>query len=276
MTLQIETDLDRYEAELVAWHTELENSLRSDTGWLTVAGLHWLHEGENSVGSNPLCEVTLPVGSTPEQIGTLTLKDGEVTLLITTDETVTVDDQTVTTAILRNDYDAKGPSMVRSRGVTFFVIKRADQYAIRVRDINNPARQAFTGRRWFPANPALRTVGRFHRYAETRQMNITHSTGMDAPMDVLGWVEFPLRLEAFDGGKDKLWFIFKDATSAKATYGAGRFMYSKLLPDDQVELDFNRAYSPPCSFTPYATCPLPPKENILTVAIEAGEMKHDG
>jgi uncharacterized protein len=270
-----------YEAELAAWHAEKENNLRSDSGWLTLAGLHWLHEGENTVGSDPTCDVALPIGSTPEHIGTITLHDGVATLLITTDETVTVDDQTVSSTVLRNSHAAGGPSFVRVRGITFFVIKREDQYGIRVRDINNSARQTFNGRRWYPTNPALHVTGQFHKHPEPRRLTVISSVGMATPMENPGWVEFELdgqtqHLEAFDTDnedKRELWFIFKDATNGKTTYGAGRFMYSVVSPDGQVDLDFNRSYSPPCAFTPYATCPLPPRENILKVAIEAGEMK---
>ncbi|MBX3082131.1 MAG: DUF1684 domain-containing protein [Anaerolineae bacterium] len=278
MNINTDTQLQTYEAELAAWHAQLETSLRSDTGWLTLAGLHWLHEGENTVGSDPTCDVPLPADSTPERIGTITLRDGTASILITTDETVTVDDQTVTTTDLRNDNHEQGPSLVRVRGITFFVIKREDQYGIRVRDINNPARQTFAGRRWYPTNPALHVTAQFHRYAEPRRLTVITSTGLPSPMNNLGWADFmldghALRLEAFEGGKDKLWFIFRDATSGKTTYGSGRFMYASLLPDDQIDLDFNRAYSPPCAFTPYATCPLPPKENHIPLPIEAGEIK---
>ena len=274
----MDTQIHSYEEELAAWHAQVETSLRSDTGWLTLAGLHWLHEGENTVGSDPTCDVALPEGTTPERIGTITLHDGVATLLITSDETVTVDDQTVTSAVLRDDSNGDSTSMVRVRGITFFVIKREDRYGIRVRDINNPARQAFTGRRWFPINPALHVTAQFYRHTEPRHLTVINSVGMPTPMGNPGWVEFTLdgrllRMEAFEGGEDKLWFIFKDGTSGKTTYGAGRFMYSAILPNDQVDLDFNRAYCPPCAFTPYATCPMPPKDNYLPLPIEAGELK---
>jgi uncharacterized protein (DUF1684 family) len=156
------------------------------------------------------------------------------------------------------------------------VIRRGDEYGIRVRDADNPARLTFTGRNWFPVEPHYQVSGRFIPHAVSRSIPIATSSGRTELMDNPGRVEFvldgqSLSLEAFAAGKGELWFVFKDATSNKSTYGAGRFLYAPLSAEGVVSLDFNKAYHPPCAFTPYATCPRAPKENTLPLEILAGE-----
>lgn len=265
-----------YLSEIADWRDLMEHSLRGDEGWLTLAGLHWLHEGSNSLGSDPNCDVVLPPGSTPEQLGSIEFSNGQARLNITADEPVTVDSESVRTALLRDDTAENGPSLVKVRAITFFVIKREDMYAIRVRDLNNPPRMTFQGRHWFPVDPAYRVHASFVPHPTPRTIQVVNSVGQISPMKNVGYAEFELhgqtfRLEAFDAAKNELWFIFKDATSGPTTYGAGRFLYAPRLADGSVLIDFNRAYHPPCSFTPFATCPLPPKENVLPVKVEAGE-----
>lgn len=265
-----------YEDEILAWRKEREDSLRSDEGWLTLVGLFWLHEGENTVGANAACDIPLPENSVPEQVGILTFHDGNVTLRVTCAEPVTVDGERLEDAILRDDSSEQGASKIAIRDITFFVIRRGDEYGIRVRDKNHPARQTFGGRKWFTINPAYRLRATFTAYAEARSFSIVNTVGITTQSDNPGTLDFTLngqtlRLQALAAGDEQLWLIFKDATSGKQTYGAGRYLYAKRLEDDFYELDFNRAYHPPCAFTQFATCPLPPRENTLPLAIEAGE-----
>ena len=264
-----------YEAELEQWRHERDDDLTAEDGWLTVVGLVWLREGENSLGSAPGSDVTLP-DSAPPRVGTLTLADGVVTLDVTTDTPLLVDGEALHTATLRPDVAAGGPTRVVIGPVNFFIIRRADQYGVRVRDRANPARTHFEGRKWYATDSGYHVTGRFTPHQPARTVEVVTSTGLLTPLQNVGRVDFtlhgqPLSLEAFDGGAERLWFILKDATSGERTYGAGRFMYAPLLSDGVVALDFNRAYHPPCAFSHYATCPLPPRENILPVAIEAGE-----
>ncbi len=265
-----------YTADILAWRQGKEDSLRRDDGWLTLAGLFWLQEGENTVGSNSDSQIALPAGTTPDSVGVIEFHDGTATLR--TNEPVLVDGKQVTTAVLRDDSAEGGPSLVTIGAITLFVIKRSDQFAIRVRNANSPERQAFTGRKWFDIDPAYRVRATFVRHESVRTLTVISTTGMPTNMENPGYAEFDLhgkrlRLEAFadDDGGDELWFIFKDATSGVSTYSAARFVYASLAADGSVDLDFNKAYSPPCAFTKYATCPLPPKGNHLPVAIEAGE-----
>ena len=265
----IETRMDKiqletYEKDIEGWRREREERLRREDGWLTLVGLYWLQEGENTVGSGP------------DSVGIIDFHDGKAVLRVTGNEPVLVDDTPAKTAVLRDDAAQDGPSLVKIGTITFFVIKRGDQYGVRVRDANSPERQSFSGRKWFDISVDYRLRAKFIAHNPVRTVSVVNTVGLLTPMDNPGYVEFSLhnqeyRLEAFSEDDGELWFIFKDATSGKSTYGAGRYLIAPLTADGFVDLDFNKAYNPPCVFTKYATCPLPPKENVLPIAIEAGE-----
>ncbi len=270
-----------YEAEIQSWRQMMEGRLRDADGWLTLTGLYWLNPGNNSIGSGTSCDIQLPA-SAPALLGSILFHHNMAELQITADLHVEVDHVPVQTAVLRNDHDAHGASVVSIGTISFTVIKRADQYGIRVRDSASPERESFTGRIWYPINPAYKVTGTFERHAEPRILQIDSSAGVLLPTENPGWAKFeldgqPVHLEAFSSKPDEVWFVFRDATSKGGeTYPAGRFVYAPLHEDGTVEIDFNKAYSPPCAFTPYATCPLPPKDNVLSVRIAAGEKAQPG
>ncbi len=268
--------LETYEKDIEAWRKEREERLRREDSWLTLAGLYWLQEGENSIETDPASNIALPIGSARDSVGIIDFHDGKAVLRVTGNEPVLVDDAPTKTAVLRDDAAQAGPSLVKIGAITFFVIKRGDQYGVRVRDANSPERQSFTGRKWFDINVDYRLRAKFVPHDPVRNISVVNTVGLLTPMDNPGYVEFSLhgqelRLEAFSEDDGELWFIFKDATSGKSTYGAGRYLIARLADDDSVDLDFNKTYNPPCVFTKYATCPLPPNENVLPIAIEAGE-----
>lgn len=264
-----------FEQAILEWQQAKEAELRADDGWLTVVGLYWLHEGKNTVGSAPDSDILLPE-SAAEHLGVIELQGDRAQFTVLTEQAVQIDGSDQTQAQLRPDSDPEGATRVTSGSITFFVIRRGDRLGIRVRDRNSLARQKFTGRRWFPTNPAYNFEAVFTPYPQPRMMNIVNIVGSVTPMQNVGYVTFEFggqvfRLEALESSTGSLWFIFKDATSGKTTYGGGRFLIAALQPDNRVELDFNRAYHPPCAFTAYATCPIPPQENVLPISIEAGE-----
>jgi uncharacterized protein (DUF1684 family) len=163
--------------------------------------------------------------------------------------------------------------------VTIQVIDRGGRKAIRMKDKDSARRRAFKGLRWYPVRESYRLAARWVPYATAKSIEIASVTGQVDAMPSPGYAEFELggktlRLEPVLEEPDapQLFFIFKDRTAPMETYGAGRFLYAERPTDGTVELDFNKAYSPPCAFTPYATCPLPPKQNRLPVRIEAGEL----
>ncbi|HEX2618752.1 MAG TPA: DUF1684 domain-containing protein [Phototrophicaceae bacterium] len=273
--VQIDNSLQTYLSEISDWQQTMESNLRADNGWLTVVGLHWLNEGINTIGSASDSIAQLP-DSAPEKLGVIEFSNRQAHLQVTTDEVVTIDAVPVKSILLRDDHAENGPSLIKVGSITFFVIRRGDQYGIRVRDSDSPALTAFGGRHWFPVDTSYKVPATFTPYPVSRTIQVVNSVGLVIPMENPGYVEFELhnqqlRLEAFEAGETQWWFIFKDGTSGSSTYGAGRFLYAPRGEDGTLWIDFNRAYHPPCAFTYYATCPLPPKENVLGIRIEAGE-----
>ena len=265
-----------------AWRDKRHARLTSETGWLTLVGLHWLSPGENAFGSDPDLPVPLPAGKAPKRAGTLILKDGAVRLVPEPGAGLTIGGQPAGEQVLGDD-TAERTDVVQLGDLSFFVIKRGDRIGVRVRDKNSPVLKGFKGIDAYDPDPKYRVTGTFHPYDVPRQVDIPNVLGTTERMEARGNVTFTLdgrehTLEPVieDPEHPLLWFIFKDATSGKSTYGGGRFLYAEMPKDGKVTIDFNQAYNPPCAFTPYATCPLPPKQNWLSVPVEAGEKTFHG
>ncbi len=266
-----------YEQEILAWQQQVETELRAPDSWLALVGLERLNVGDNTVGSAENGDVHLPA-SIPAQIGVITVADNTVTLRVT-NEGVKVDGKEAeigkTYTINQGQIDDELP-LVNIGTVTFFAIEREGEFYARIRNADSANRANFTGRKWFPINPDYRVIGTFTPHAAKRVVEVETSKGTISRLQNLGYVEFDLlgekrRLEAFEPADKRLWFIFKDSTSGKQTYGAGRFLYAAILDDGTVDLDFNKAYHPPCAFSEFAMCPFPPPENALRIPVEAGE-----
>ena len=172
-------------------------------------------------------------------------------------------------------------SAITTAGLTLFVIRRTDRVGLRLLDPASAARSMFRGLRYFPLDPAYRLKAKFTAYPSMKTVPVPNVLGQLVPMESPGYVEFTLkgrtyRLEpVYETSRhEDLFFIFKDQTSRTDTYEAGRFLHAPLPVDGYVDLDFNRAYNPPCAFTAFATCPLPVKDNHLTAEIRAGELRH--
>lgn len=269
-----------YQAELEKWRADRETRLKADGGWLTVAGLFWLKEGVNRFGTDPTVEIVLPAGSAPPRAGAFQFKDGTTTVSIEPGVTVTAGGKPVTTMEVRPD-STDEPDVLSLGALTMIVIKRGERFGVRLKDMNSPARKAFSGLTWFPIDPAYCVTARFVPYDPPREIPIPTVLGTTETMKSPGAVVFTLngqelRLDPVleDPDATDLFFIFRDRTSGKETYPPGRFLYTDLPKDGTVVLDFNRAYNPPCAFTPYATCPLPPPQNRLSARIEAGERSY--
>lgn len=257
------------------WRAKRDADMRSEDGWLTVVGLFWLHDGENTIGSDPNSDILLPAHA-PTHVGTITFQDGRSELHITTDIPVTVNGDAIQTITLDDDTAEGGATRVHVGNVTFFLIKRSGQTAVRVRDANAEARQTFNGRSWFPVDEAFRFAAAFTSHPTERTIEVENSSGRQTSLTNIGTVTFEFdgetrSLAAFAAGKDEVWIIFRDATSGDTTYKAGRFLYAPIDANGMVDLDFNKAYHPPCAFTNFATCPFPPRENIMAFPISAGE-----
>lgn len=251
-----------YPEEIAAWRKQREDRLKAPGGWLSVAGLFWLHEGANTFGSGTGNEIVLPDG--PANAGVFELRGEKVTVKMSGAERELWPDSADVAQVGR---------------LNLFVIHRGEKFGIRLKDPESEYRRAFHGIDCFPAKADYKVTAKW--VAEPAKVPILNVLGQTEDMQSPGYAVFQLQgheyrlrpvLETPDA--QELFFIFRDQTSAKESYGAGRFLYSGMPKDGQVVLDFNKAYNPPCAFTPYATCPLPPPENRLAVRIEAGEKKY--
>jgi uncharacterized protein len=265
--------LDQWKARRVA-------NLTSETGWLTLVGLYWLKNGDNSFGRDSSNRIVLEHQALATKSGTFSVKNGTVTFTAAPGAKITHADAPVTSIVMKPD-TTDSPTTLASGSLRFFVIERAGRLGIRVRDVEHPARTHFNGLEYFPVNEDWIVTARFEPYSANKRIAILNILGMTDQMVSPGAVVFAkdgreYRLDTILEAPDdtELFLMFADATSARETYGAGRFMYIPLPREGRIELDFNRAYNPPCAFNEFATCPLPPSQNRLPIRVEAGEKKY--
>ncbi|WP_243049421.1 DUF1684 domain-containing protein [Dyella sp. RRB7] len=262
-------------------HKRLAN-LTAPNGWLSLVGLEWLKDGANRIGSAADNDIVLKVG--PAHLGVVTLsKDGALHLVLDKNSGATVDGKAVTEATLLDDAHAgEGtPTTVAFGSANFFVIDRDGRKALRVKDSNAQTRTHFLGLDYYPADPSWRIVADWVPFDPPHELEIGSVLGTINKEKVPGKAVFhrdghTYELMPIQEEPDSLFFVIADRTSGHETYGAARFLYAELPKDGKVVLDFNRAYNPPCAFTPYATCPLAPPENRLDLAVTAGEKKYRG
>lgn len=261
---------EQHRAEVEAWREGRYAALRRDLGWLTLAGLAWLRDGVNSAGSDPACDVVLPSG--PGHAGTFELAGDRVVARGAFEMAgMPIDAQELVT-------DAGGDATLLELGsLRLCAIERGGRLAIRTWDLAAPARTRFRGIDHFGVDRAWRLASRFEATPE-RKIAVPDVLGTIDTQPSPGVVIIEIggtehRLEALEGGDSgELWLVFGDATNRAETYGGGRFLYTPPPgADGSVVVDFNRAYNPPCVFSPFATCPLPWAANRIPVRIEAGE-----
>ena len=269
---------EAYRREIDSWRAERDSGLRDPNGWLTLIGLFWLDEGDNRFGSDPHNRVVLPAGKAPAFAGVLVRHGGAVAVRAEPGSGLESNGRPVTEMSLAPDAKGK-PTVLRIGSISFFVIKRGDRLGIRVKDGQSAALAAFRGVESFPADPGWRVVARFEPHQQPASIPITNILGMTENEPSPGQVVFEhggktYRLDALDNGDGSLELLFADATSGHETYGAGRFLDTDPPRGGKVVVDFNKAYNPPCAFTTFATCPLPPRQNRLPVAITAGEKRY--
>jgi len=263
-----------YQREIEKFRAEEIKDLKSN--WLVLAGLFWLKPGANSFGTASSNAILLPAGTAPAKAGVFELKGDEVTLKMEPGVAATIDNQPVTTAKLQPDTAGK-PTVVALGRLRMNVIRRGERVGIRLKDLQNPALRNFTSLHFYPIDTAYRISATWVPADGKRTVDVPNVLGDVMHETVPGQVQFtlngkPLKLTALGGDAAKeLFFVFSDTTSKTDTYPAGRFLEADAVQDGKVVLDFNKAYNPPCAVTPYATCPIAPKENRLAVAIPAGE-----
>ncbi len=269
------SDETSYRKATEQWRQNYEAKLKADDGWLTVSGLFWLHEGENSFGSAPSNDVVLPA-PVPAKAGHFDLQGGKIVVHVNPGVPITMGGKPVETAELRPD--SKEDRMVIG-DLTFFVHRTAQRFGIRLKDKNSKLRHEFKGLNWFPVDPRYHFTAQFVPYPSPRQMQIDTILGEHDFTFMAGYVTFTFqgkeyKLDAEQDTDGSLFIVFRDLTSRKDTYQAARFLDAAPPANGKIDLDFNRAYNPPCAYNPYATCPLPTPGNRLQMAIPAGEKRY--
>jgi uncharacterized protein (DUF1684 family) len=265
-----------YRSSIEAWRHEYEDGLRAPQGWLAVAGLFWLHEGVNRAGSDPQSDIVLPA-SAPPFAATFDFRGGVAHLTPAPGVHLLVNGMPTAGQPLQPDI-SEHPDTVALGSLTLTVIQRGSRTGVRLRDPENAARRQFSGLHWFPVDERYRVQARWHAYNPPHKIPITNVLGMTEDEDSPGYAEFELggktwRLEP-TVEENTLFFTFRDQTAGKETYPSGRFLNTGMPKNGEVIIDFNKAHNPPCAFTSFATCPLPPRQNTIGVAIPAGEKKY--
>lgn len=269
-----------YRQEIEAFRQEREAGLRKEDGWFALVGLFWLDEGKNRFGSDPGNKVILPEGKAPAVAGLLVRTGEEVRVVVEKGVAVTSAGQLVTEKVLAKDTDGQ-PTVLELGSLSFFVIQRSDKIGVRIKDAKSPALAAFKGLDYFAIDPGWRVNARFEPYQPPRTIAVPNVLGQILDLPSPGALVFErdgktYRIDALGSTEEGFSLIFADSTSGRETYGGGRFLDTGPPKDGKVVIDFNRAYNPPCAFSAFATCPLPPSQNHLALAVGAGEKRYAG
>jgi len=283
-------------AQDAAWQKEISEfrekraaGLQKPDGWLALVGLEWLQPGDTSVGSAADNTVKLSAAH-PAHLGIFHLENNVVTLLPPKEgfpTGLTVGGSAAKQQTLRADADddKNNPHLIVG-ALDLYAIRRADRFALRIKDAHSPSLQQFHGLNWYAPDVAYRVTAKWIPYAPQKTVSLLTLVGTSYPAPVPGAAEFMLQGKAYrlepvleDPAATDLFFIMRDTTSATTTYGACRFLYTSfpsngLDKPGELVLDFNKLRNPPCAYTPYATCPLPPAGNKLPIALPAGEKRY--
>lgn len=267
--------MDKHKRDVEAWHKGRIQRLKSETGWLALVGLFPLAEGTHTFGGAEDNDLVFP-GDAPARAGTITVANGKPRLDVAEGVKMTHNRKRVTSIDLATDKEAE-PTEIRMGTYDFYVIDRPGTLYLRVKDSESEVRKAFRGIERYPVRKKWKVAAHLEPYDPPRRLTIPNAMGFDEVVDCRGALVFEIdgeeyRLEPMSEGGGEMFIVFGDATSGHETYGGGRMIYIPSPDSDgHTTIDFNRAYNPPCVFTPYATCPLPHRENILPIRIEAGE-----
>jgi uncharacterized protein (DUF1684 family) len=269
-----------YVKAIEKWRSEQEADLKKETGWLTVAGLFWLKEGTNTVGAGEDFDVRLTNNFKGGKFGEIDLKNGVANLKVADGVESKGDGKSITTNIQLVSDEKGKPTEIRTGSQTFYLIKREERFGIRLKDSQSKARLEFKGQHWFPIDESYKIIARFEPFPEPKEIMVPNVLGGKFKMKSPGTLKYTLKgkecsLQPVEEEDGKLFIIFGDKSNLSETYKSGRFLYADKPVNGEAVLDFNKAENPPCAFTPYATCPLPPPGNSLEVEIKAGEKRYD-
>lgn len=269
-----------YIEELETWHQKRIKSLTSKTGWFTLAGLYWLKEGVNTFGSGSDNDIRFPESKAPDKIGSFNLNGEKVHIEIEDGIRVRHEGLPVSNLEMIPDLSGK-PTILTLDSLSWFVIRRDDKFGIRLRNRDSQNLKNFTGIERFTVDTTWRIEAKLEVYDPFKEIEIPTVLGIINKQKSPGALVFfvddkEYRLDPVGNlEKKSLFLIFADQTNGYDTYGAGRFLVvDSTQSDDTYIIDFNKAYNPPCAFTPYATCPLPPQQNVLPFEVTAGEKNY--
>lgn len=273
---------ESYQKSIDEWHQKRIEGLKAPDSWLSLAGLFWLKDGENPFGTDPSNDVVFPEDKGPAEMGVFIMKGGQVTVKVNEGVEILHDKKSVTTLEMKSDATGN-PTVLNYGTLSWFVIERGEKIGIRLRDSSNPRIADFKGIERYPVSEKWRIEAHFEPYDIVKTIAVPTVLGTVSDSLCSGALVFEIEGRKYsldpiaDEDIEGYFIIFGDETNGRETYGAGRFLSaSEAGPDGKVILDFNRAYNPPCAFSPFATCPLPPEQNILPIAVRAGEKAYAG
>ena len=272
---------ETYINEIKQWQEKRISQIGSDNGWLSLAGLFWLKEGENYFGTDSSNTIIFPPGTSQKKAGIIILKGENLILKAFKGTELKYKDSTITRMQLLSDESGKvRPTVLTSGPLSFHVIKRGDKFAVRLKNRENPPLKNYKGLEFFPINPEFKINARYIPYDQPKILDIVSIIGTVTPETCKGALIFEIRgktcrLDVIaDDESRELQVMFTDETTGKETYDNGRQLVTYFPEEGNVILDFNKSFNWPCAYTPYATCSIPPKENHIPVRIEAGEKKY--
>lgn len=282
MTLSLSaTAAPDWHKEDMNWRHARAEKLKKPDGWLSLVGLDWLSEGRNSIGSGADNDVVLPRG--PARLGVAVRENGKVRFCPEAGARPDIEPAPKVggdgCVDMQSDVESDRPTTISVGSLSFYLIDRSGHLGLRVKDSRADTRVNFKGLDYFPLNGKWRIRARYIPYGQPRTIRVPDATGLFQDLVNPGRLEFEKDGKTYsvdavleNPDDEEFFVIFGDRTNGHSTYGAGRFLYTPMPGGDgTVTVDFNRAYNPPCVFTPYATCPLPPPENRLDLEIRAGE-----
>jgi len=269
---------DAYRSEIERFRQRRVADLKAEDGWLSVVGLHWLHQGESRLGSDPSSDILLPAGA-PASVGSLILQADVAVFRAAPGAKITRGGSAFTEGEVRSDSSGK-PDVLAVGDIRMILLNRGSRYALRVKDNQSVSRTRFTDLRWYPIDEGWKITARFVPAPEHTRLVFDTTVGEQEITDSPGYAVFErggktYKLQAARESDGSLWFVFRDGTSGRTTHGGARQLVAAAPRGDVVVLDFNKATNLPCAYIPCATCPLAPPQNRLSLPITAGELEYE-
>jgi uncharacterized protein len=267
-----------YRSEIESFRQRRVADLKAEDGWLSVVGLHWLHQGETRLGSDPSSDILLPAGA-PAIVGSLVLQEDRALFRAAPAAKITRGGSAFIEGEIRSDAVGK-PDVLAIGDIRLILLKRGSRYALRVKDNQSASRARITDLRWYPIDEDWKISARFVPAPEHTRLVFDTIVGEQETSDCPGYALFEragktYKLQAARASDGSLWFVFRDGTSGRTTHGGARQLVAAAPRGDVVVLDFNKATNLPCAYIPFATCPLAPPQNRLSLPITAGELKYE-